>query len=257
MRASELEKMFRLEDSYWWFVARRRLVRDLLARYLPGVGGPGVRILDVGCGTGATLGVLAEFGEKAAGDRRPPFVVGIDSSPQALWYSRRRGEYQLVQARGEALPVRDGSVDVITALDLLEHIPDDAAAAAEFARALRPSGLLLVTVPALPWLWSEHDEALDHLRRYQARRLRRILEEAGLEIQRLTPLITLLLLPIAALRLLQRLLPRKNAHPETAFIVPPRSINWLLIALLWLEHRWALRWNLPLGVSLLAVARKG
>jgi hypothetical protein len=139
----------------------------------------------------------------------------------------------------------------------LEHIPDDAAAAVEFARALRPGGLLLVTAPALPWLWSEHDEALAHLRRYRAVQLRRVLESAGFKIERLSPVITLLLIPIAALRLLQRLLPRRNARPETAFIVPPVPINLLLIGLLWLENRWALRWNLPMGVSLMAVARKG
>ena len=250
MRVAELEKMFRLEDTYWWFVARRKLARDLLTRYGPRTGqgrdGSPLRILDVGCGTGATLRSLSEFGT----------VVGIDSSQEALRFSRRRGDFPLVQARGEALPARSESVDVITALDLLEHVPDDAAAAAELARALRPGGVLLVTVPALPFLWSEHDEALGHLRRYRARQLRAILEGAGLKVERLSPLITLLLAPIGALRLLQRVLPRKDAHPETAFIVPPAPANVLLTWLLWLESRWALRWNLPVGVSLMAVARK-
>ena len=251
MRAAELEKMFHLEDTYWWFVARRKLARDVLMRYGPkrgrGQAGSPLRILDVGCGTGATLRVLSEFGT----------VVGIDSSQDALRFSRRRGEFGLVQARGEALPAQSESVDVITALDLLEHIPDDAAAVAEMARVLRPGGILLVMVPALPFLWSEHDEALDHLRRYRARQLREILEGAGLKVERLSPLITLLLAPIGALRLLQRILRRKNAHPETAFIVPPAPVNVLLTWLLWLESRWALRWNLPVGVSLMGVARKG
>jgi hypothetical protein len=121
---------------------------------------------------------------------------------------------------------------------------------------LKPGGILLVTVPAIPWLWSEHDEALDHLRRYQARRLRRILTEGGFRLERLSPVITTLLLPIAGLRLVQRLLPRKHGAPETAFIIPPRAINWVLTALLRLERLW-LRWfNLPVGVSLFAVARR-
>lgn len=115
--------------------------------------------------------------------------------------------------------------------------------------------MLLVTVPALPWLWSQHDEALDHLRRYSAARLRSLLLGAGLEIRRLSPVIALLL-PIALLRLLQRLRRTPHGRPETAFIVPPALINLLLIGLLWLENRWALRRNLPLGVSLFAVARK-
>jgi SAM-dependent methyltransferase len=258
MRPSELAKMFELEDTYWWFVARRRLVRELLVRHLrggrracPPLAGHirptgGVRVLDVGCGTGATLATLAEFGE----------VTGLDRSPEALRFCRRRGHHRLVLARGEELPVMTESVDVITALDLLEHIPDDAAAMREFARALRPGGLLVVTVPAGPWLWSEHDEALDHLRRYRAPRLREIMEDAGLEIVRLSPLITMLLAPIAALRLLQKLQPREASAPQTAFIIPPRWINTLLVGLLWLENRWLLRWNLPAGVSLMAVAEK-
>jgi len=241
--------MFQLEDTYWWFVARRWLVRDLLSNYRPTMSRQGVsrpRILDVGCGTGATLELLAEVGQ----------AVGLDSSRDALRYSRRRGKHRLLLGRGEALPVAEESFDIITALDLLEHIPDDAAAVREFARVLRPGGILLVTVPALPWLWSEHDEALDHLRRYTRKRLQGVLKSAGLRVERLSPLIALLLLPIAALRMLQRLLPKKKSQPETAFIIPPRLVNWLLIGLLWFENRWALRWNLLVGVSLMAVARK-
>ncbi len=147
-------------------------------------------------------------------------------------------------------------MDAVLALDLLEHLPDDAAAAREFARVLRPGGILLLTVPACPELWSEHDEALDHLRRYRAARLRKVLAEAGLSIEKLSPVITTLLLPIAALRVIQRLLPRKADAPETAFIIPPRPVNWLLTAILRLERLWLRRFNLPVGVSLVAVARR-
>jgi SAM-dependent methyltransferase len=161
-----------------------------------------------------------------------------------------------VLADAEALPIASESVGVVLALDLLEHIEDDAAACREFARVLRPEGLLLVTVPACPWLWSEHDEALDHLRRYRASRLRRVLAGAGFRVERLSPVITTLLLPVAALRLLQRLLPRRKGAPETAFIIPPRAINWVLTTLLRLERVWLRRLNLPVGVSLFAVARK-
>lgn len=244
MRRAELARMFELEDSYWWFVARRHLVHDLLVRYRPRRGG--LRVVDVGCGTGATLSVLGRFGA----------ITGIDRSADALHYSMLRGPHELVRGRAEELPVRDGSADIVTALDVLEHIGDDARAAAEFARVLRPGGVLLVTVPAGPALWSEHDEALDHLRRYRAARLRRLLVQAGLEVERLSPVICALLLPVAALRLMQRFGRRKKGRPRTAFIVPPRPVNWLLTVLLLLETRWLVRFDLPAGVSLMAVARK-
>jgi SAM-dependent methyltransferase len=243
--------MYELEDSYWWFVARRELVRELVLRYGPVKDPerpqqPVWLLLDVGCGTGATLKAIDDIG----------FAVGLDRSLEALQFCRQRGLWRLAQAMGEKLPVRAQSVEVVLALDLLEHIEDDAAAAKEFARVLKPGGVLIVTVPACPELWSEHDEALDHLRRYRARRLRKILTEAGFQIEKLSPIITLLLLPIAALRLIQRVLPKKKGTPETAFIIPPKTINWVLTALLRLERLWLRRFNLPVGVSLVAVARK-
>ncbi len=243
--------MYELEDSYWWFVARRELVRELMLRYGPVKDSERPQqsvwsLLDVGCGTGATLKAIDDIG----------FAVGLDRSLEALQFCRQRGLGRLTQAMGEMLPVRAQSVDVVLALDLLEHIEDDAAAAKEFSRVLKPGGVLIATVPACPELWSEHDEALDHLRRYRARRLRKILTEAGFQIEKLSPIITLLLLPIAALRLIQRVLPKKMGTPETAFIIPPKTINWVLTALLRLERLWLRRFSLPVGVSLVAVARK-
>jgi SAM-dependent methyltransferase len=243
LRAVELAKMFELEDTYWWFVARRELVRELL---LHAAGSPGLTIVDVGCGTGATMKAVEDLG----------MPIGIDRSRQALHYCHRRGLRRLAVATAEALPMGSETADVVLALDLLEHVRDDAAAVRELVRVLRRGGLLVVTVPAVPELWSEHDEALDHIRRYRGRRLRRILTEAGVGIEKLTPVITLLLLPIAALRLLQRVLPRRREAPETAFIIPPRPVNRLLIALLRLERLWLRHFPLPAGVSLVAVARR-
>ena len=248
MRPTEIAKMFELEDTYWWFVGRRELIRELLLRAVPRLSTFDSRlsVLDIGCGTGATLKAIADLG----------MTIGVDRSPEALQLCRRRGLRDLVLAEAESLPVVSGSAEVMLALDLLEHIEDDAAACREFARVLRPGGLLLVTVPAQPWLWSEHDEALDHLRRYRGKRLRRILVEAGFRIERLSPVITTMLLPIAALRLAQRILPRRKGAPETAFIIPPKPISWVLTTLLRLERLWLRRFSLPVGVSLFAVARR-
>ncbi|MBN2564523.1 MAG: class I SAM-dependent methyltransferase [Candidatus Eisenbacteria bacterium] len=244
MRPDELAKMFELEDTYWWFVARRQLVRELIERYAPA--DRQLSILDVGCGTGATLKAIQDQGAE----------MGLDRSSTALAFSRQRGLRRLAQATAEALPVAGESLDVVLALDLLEHIEDDEAAVKELGRVLRPGGILVVAVPALPELWSEHDEALDHVRRYRGKRLRRLLLQAGLRVEKLSPLILALLAPIAGLRALQRLIPRKKDTPETAFIIPPRVINNLLILTLRLERVWLRHFNLPVGVSLVAVARK-
>jgi len=236
--------MFKLEDTYWWFVGRRQLVRELLLRHRPQ--SSAITILDLGCGTGATLKEIEDLGT----------TVGIDRSSDALHFCRLRGLRNLALGDAHAVPVATNSVDAILALDLLEHIKDDVAAAQELARVLQPGGVLVATVPACPELWSEHDEALDHIRRYRATRLRNIIENAGFDIERISPVISALLLPIALLRLIQRILPRKKDAPETAFIIPPPPVNWALIMLLKLERLWLRRFNLPIGVSLFVVARK-
>ena len=244
MRVSELTKMYQLEDTYWWFVARRDLVRRLLLRHLPDQGSR--RIADVGCGTGATLALLRPFGR----------TVGMDLAPEAVGFCRERGHQGLVQGSASDLPFADASLDVVTALDILEHLDDDAGAVREIARALRPEGLLVFTAPAYMSLWSEHDEALNHRRRYRAGELRALLQGAGLEVLKVSYCITLLLAPIYAFRLVQRLLGRNRAEPKTALYQLPGPLNGLLVASLYLENRWLARYNLPFGVSLAGVARK-
>lgn len=235
--------MYELEERYWWFVGRRAIVGMLLSGLTHHYHPP--RIIDVGCGTGANLTFLEQFGE----------VVGLDSSLLALSFCRQREHHLLVQASATSLPCADGSVDVITMLDVLEHLEDDVGALLELHRVLRPGGYLLVTVPAYQWLWSEHDEALHHKRRYGARELRRKVEGAGLHIVKLSYAISAVLPVIAAFRFAQRLRPR-TGEPKTAHIQLPRPLNQLLIAYLKCEA-FALRFvRLPCGVSLVCVAQK-
>jgi len=250
MRPAELEKMFLLEDSYWWYVARRELAVLLIERFLSRPRGisrrtSSVRILDVGCGTGGMLKELAAFG----------LAIGLDRAPEALARCRRRSGAPLVRGAAEGLPFPAGSFDLVTALDLLEHLDDDEAGLREIARVLRPGGLAVLTVPACPLLWSEHDEALDHRRRYLARPLRRLLARAGLRVEFLSYAILQLFPVILAFRLLQRCLRGDRRRPKTALIALPPLLNRLLIYLLRLESWLLLRFPLPLGVSLVAVAR--
>lgn len=243
MNPDEYRTMYELEEQYWWFVGRRAIVGSLLSGLTNHLDRP--RIIDVGCGTGANLTLLEQFGD----------VIGLDSELLALSFCQQRQHNLLVQASATALPFADASADVITALDVLEHLEDDVGALSELHRILRPGGYLLATVPAYQWLWSEHDEALHHKRRYVARELRRKVEGAGLQIVKLSYAISAVLPIIAAFRLAQRLRPR-TGEPKTAHIRLPRPLNQLLVTYLRGEA-FTLRFaSLPCGVSLVCMAQK-
>jgi len=222
------------------------MVRRLLVKYrrlLP----ESPRVLDIGCGGGATLVMLSQAGR----------AIGLDRAEEALRLSRSRGRFPLVCGTAERLPFADDSFDAVTALDVLEHIPDERAAVAEIARVCARGGLVIITVPAYQSLWSEHDEALDHIRRYRAGAVRKLLRDADLGTLRLSYCITALLPPIFAFRRAQRLLGRADGtRPKTALRPLREWPNRLLIGLLALETSWLLRLPLPFGVSVVAVARK-
>jgi len=244
MRRSELLEMYELEDSYWWFVARRRMVRGLIERYAPER--EELRVLDAGCGTGGTLVALESLGE----------TWGCDMSAEALAMCRERGLSRLRQSRVEQLEFEDESLDVVVSCDVLEHVEEDATAMAEMARVLRPGGICVLTVPAHRYLWSEHDEALGHIRRYETRELVHLVEGAGLKIEKLTKAVALALPPIIAYRALKRLLPSGGDRPKTALVRLPRPMNRTLIAFLDFESFLMRYISLPIGASLVAVARQ-
>lgn len=251
MRVEELRRMYELEDSYWWFVGRRRILRAWLRRTLRAGGDDAPRALDVGCGAGANLDLLHEFRE----------ALGVDAEEPALRFCAERGLTGLAQARGEALPFAEGTFRLVTALEVLEHIPAHEHAASEAYRVLEPGGTFLVTVPAYRWLWSDHDVALDHCRRYTRRELTQLLRGAGFEVRRLSHCVSLLLPLTVLFRLGQRLLqalrgPRpEETRPTSGLVLVPRWLSGLFVATLGLEAWWlGIGGNLPLGVTLVAEA---
>ncbi|MBV9850189.1 MAG: class I SAM-dependent methyltransferase [Armatimonadetes bacterium] len=251
MKHEEYERMYRFEDTYWWFVARRRLIASLLDAHYPRTGR--LRLLDVGCGTGAMLDVLAPFGR----------VVGADFAPQALEFCRARGmekgqHYPLARADVRRLPFADDSFDAVTAMDVIEHIDDDKAASAEILRVLRPGGRLFVTVPAFGFLWSEHDEALHHYRRYTAPHLKDVFQRVGFAVTKISYTVTSLFPPIAAYRLLSKALPkrRENGEKKADLVTFSPRVNAALQTLSDWETRLVHRTNLPLGVTVVCVAEK-
>lgn len=238
------EEYFRLEDRHWWFVGRRRIVLGVLAEQrLSRRDGAEPEILDLGCGTGTMLGHLRQFGT----------VRGFDADERAVAFCRARGEERVEQLESDGLPLPDDSLDLVTALDVLEHIEDDRGALAEIARVLRPGGTLLATVPAYDWMWGPQDEISHHFRRYVRDELTAGIEASGLALRRATYFNTLLLPAVAAVRIAHRLRPPRELRSDFRF-TRDGFVNRALGAIFASEARLLARGDLPAGVSILAVA---
>ncbi len=237
-----------MEDVHWWFVGRRRILLQVLDRYV-GEGSPNRRILDVGCGTGTMLSYLAAYGK----------AQGVDIDEEAIGYCRERGLTDVRLGAAETLPFEDGSFDLVTALDVVEHLDEDVAALREIRRVLRPGGMLLLTVPAHPFLWGDQDEVNLHKRRYVAPQVRERLTGTGFKVLRVTYINAFMFPPIAAVRMLRRLehrlRPRTTAQSDFRYPAP-RPVNFVLGWIFGVEAPIVRRVDIPFGVSILAVAQK-
>jgi SAM-dependent methyltransferase len=235
--------MHALELTHWWFRGRRRVLVDMLRGSTDaGQGMP--RILDLGCGTGGNTSAFASVGS----------VVGLEPDAAAIRLAHARGRAQYCRGHGAQLPFRSGIFDAVVASDVLEHIEDDVAAVAEIARVLRPGGTVIISVPAHQWLFSEHDAALHHFRRYSKARLRNVLESGGLRIRRLSYWNAVLFPAICFRRLVGR---RRSANaPRSDMTSAPWLINEALAALLAGEAAVFRHAPLPWGVSLIALAER-
>jgi len=244
----EYEQQYRrLEESHWWICGRRQMVCQLVVRANPDRNG---RILEVGCLGGLLLRQLRQQGYV--------HVTGIDISPAAIELCKARGieDAHLMDAQKPAWA--DERFDVLIASDVLEHLVDDSQAIREWRRLLKPNGRFIVFVPAFPSLWSEHDEANNHYRRYRRTDLRQRLQTNGFILERSSYWNFFLFVPVALIRLLKRWLPRrKDATEQGDIFETPALINRVLLSLLRFEN-WCIGRgiNWPFGVSVMAVARK-
>ncbi|HEV3054212.1 MAG TPA: class I SAM-dependent methyltransferase [Solirubrobacteraceae bacterium] len=237
-----MKAMLELDEQHWWYRGRRRVIHAELAQ-LPL--SAGAQILDAGCGSGRTLQELERYGE----------VRGIELNEEAAQVARERGHGEVLIGRLEELPYGDGTFDLITCLDVIEHTPDDRVTLTELRRVTVSGGWLLVTVPAYQALWSAHDEANHHYRRYSRRTLRAAALQAGWEVERMTSFNSLLLPPAAVVRIAQRRR-HPNGNGSSDLHIGPSWLNGALEAPLALEARWLSGGRtLAGGMSLLAVLR--
>jgi SAM-dependent methyltransferase len=249
--------MDEVEGSHWWFVGRRAILesflRDIIKRFesrlqaeLPAKAGTQsdrLRILDVGCGTGANIEMLSKYGD----------AEGVDVSDDALEFCTRKG-LKVQKGLAETLPYADETFDLTTALDVIEHLDDDISGLKEMFRVTKKGGYSLIFVPAFMWLWGVQDDISNHRIRYTKKQIVERLQTAGYEIERATYANWTFFTPILAGRTIMKI---TGIKPESENNITISALNGVFGKLFGAERFWLRNFNFPLGVSIVVVARKG
>ena len=240
MEPSLYPQMAALENKHWWFSARRTIVNYFLSQLnLP----TNTKILEAGCGTGGNLSLLAQYGQ----------VFAIESNEVAREFaSKNRGVEVKAGTLPDNIPFQSEKFDLIVLLDVLEHLEEDARSLQALSKQLKIGGYLLVTVPALPFLWGQHDEKHHHYRRYVKTGLHQLVKNTGFKIIKLS-YFNFFIFPMV---LLIRLLHRFSKKEQDELILPPSWLNWLLKKIFASERYFINRMSLPIGVSLILIAQK-
>jgi SAM-dependent methyltransferase len=233
------QQMAELDDRHWWYRARRKIIADLIRReaHLP----PNGQILEIGCGTGHNLAMLAGFGN----------VEGLELDDEARAISEARlGRSIMSSPLPELAGVRDRHYDLIGAFDVIEHIDDDHAALASIATKLKPGARFIMTVPAHQWMWSAHDTVNHHKRRYSKNSLKALVQDSPMKLEKLGYFNSLLFPLAVAERAASKLRGKEQADVK----LPPAPLNRALETVFGAERYLAGRLPLPIGLSLFAVA---
>jgi SAM-dependent methyltransferase len=236
------DRMAAHDSTHWWYRARRDILADYLSRYggLP----DDARILEIGCGTGHNLPMLAQFGSVEA--------IEIDAAARAI-ASRRLGK-PIGNAPLPALTgVARGAYDLIAVLDVVEHIEDDVGALTAMAECLKPGGKILITVPAHQWMWSAHDVVNHHHRRYSKKTLGAAIARAGLTHNGLRWFNSLLFPAAVAARAAGKLTGKDDSDDSP----PVKPLNTAFEAIFGLERHLVGRVPLPPGLSIITLASRG
>jgi len=241
MERAVFDRMAELDQHHWWFLARRQILETLIGRTVQPP--RKARILEVGCGTGHNLAMLKKFGKVEASE--------LDPSARALASKRLRGEVKEAKLPDLSMFERD-AYDLVALLDVLEHVPDDLGSLRAIFKRLKPGGALLLTVPANPWMWSAHDTAHHHFRRYTRKQLAELFTKAGFEVQLLSYFNTLLYPLVAAARIAGKMARKTSADDR----LPGDLVNGALNRIFGAEAGMIGRVPMPFGVSLVAVVRR-
>lgn len=241
MERAVFDRMAKLDQHHWWFLARRRILEALIGRIVQPP--RDARVLEIGCGTGHNLAMLGEFGTLDACE--------LDPCARAM-ASQRLGHEVQDSKLPDLTTFEKDSYHLVALLDVLEHVPDDKASLRAIRDRLKTGGALLLTVPANPWMWSAHDVAHHHFRRYTKRSLRRAMVEAGFEVELLSYFNTLFFPLIAAVRIVGKLVGKEAADDK----LPSAPVNAALNKIFGLEAGLIGRLPMPFGVSLVGVGRR-
>ena len=240
--------MHQVEETHWWFVGRRKIIGSFIERVCVGLklrahAGEPLNILDVGCGTGANLEMLSQFGK----------AEGVDISAEALEFCRERGLQQVKQGAAESLPYESDSFDLVTGLDVVEHLDDDITGLKEMRRVLRRDGRAVLFVPAFMFLWGVQDDISHHRRRYTMAGLKEAVRKAGFEIERASYVNLSFFAPILFGRLLMRV---TGLRPVSENNLTIGALNGMMGKLFAAERFLLRHLNFPFGVSIICVTRK-
>ena len=241
MEAHHYPLLYQVEEIHWWYLGRRRIIQSLIEKICATLDNPNPRILDVGCGTGANLKMLAGFGS----------AEGVDISPQAIDFCRERGLDSVKLGAIEELPYENDSFDLVTALDVVEHLDDDVAGLREMRRVLRRDGRLLLFVPAFMFLWGVQDDVSNHRRRYTLPSLLKAVEAAGFSVEWSSYANISFFLPVLLVRSVMRWL---GLRADTEYGINISLMNGLFSRLFAAERFVLKDGRLPFGVSAVCIA---
>lgn len=235
-----------LETTNWWFITRKKIISQLLQKFIPRGKAGQLKILNVGIASGESSRWLSEFGD----------VVSVENDPDFLEYLHSQN-FDVTAASITALPFQNNTFDLVCAFDVIEHVEQDKLAIQELWRVCKFGGSLCLTVPAFQELWGSHDIVNNHKRRYTKRRLHELLDENENEIVYSAYFNFILFIPIFIFRKMTSIFkPAKKNHSDFAYFSQDGFTNKLLKKVFGIEP-YLMRWiKFPFGVSIFLLAQK-